>query len=400
MPDIQFLTKTRLTGEITRIRFKNEDTGFCVAEVLSDDERRLTICGVMPGCAEGQCFEADGNFEKHETFGTRFKVDTIRIVPPSTVAGIERFLRFQVTGIGPKTAAAIVKHFGKETIRILDLYPGRLCEVPKIGKQKAQTIAKVWKNSRSHREDMIFLQGLGLTPAYCQRLLKCYGERTVEIVRANPYRLAEDINGIGFLKADNVARELGFAADSIERMTAAAVFTINNMISEGHVCSPIDELIARSAELTGLPPSVARRGVESAIEKRLIFLEENFCYTPYLLHAETRLPRLKNLPVSALPKSPPGAIWCWTKNSIRRSRRYSAIRSPSSPAVPVWVKRLLSEKSSGGPKRQKSNWRWRLRPGGRQNGWAKVPGSKPKRFTGCWSLILPPGNSTTTAAIL
>ncbi len=292
MPDIQFLTKTRLTGEITRIRFKNEDTGFCVAEVLSDDERRLTICGVMPGCAEGQCFEADGNFEKHETFGTRFKVDTIRIVPPSTVAGIERFLRFQVTGIGPKTAAAIVKHFGKETIRILDLYPGRLCEVPKIGKQKAQTIAKVWKNSRAHREDMIFLQGLGLTPAYCQRLLKCYGERTVEIVRANPYRLAEDINGIGFLKADNVARELGFAADSIERMTAAAVFTINNMISEGHVCSPIDELIARSAELTGLPPSVARRGVESAIEKRLIILEENFCYTPYLLYAETRLPRL------------------------------------------------------------------------------------------------------------
>ena len=82
MPDIQFLTKTRLTGEITRIRFKNEDTGFCVAEVLSDDERRLTVCGVMPGCAEGQCFEADGNFEKHETFGTRFKVDTIRIVPP------------------------------------------------------------------------------------------------------------------------------------------------------------------------------------------------------------------------------------------------------------------------------------------------------------------------------
>ena len=232
MPAIQFLTKTRITGEITRIRFHNPDTGFVVVDIRCDDERDLTVCGVMPGCAEGQSFESDGRFEKHETFGLRFRVEEFRIVPPSTIAGIERFLRYQIRGIGPKTAAAIVKHFGKETIRILDLYPGRLCEVPKIGKQKAETIAKVWKNSREHREDMIFLQGLGLTPAYCQKLMRCYGERTVEMVRANPYRLAEDINGIGFLKADAVARELGFAPDSVERMCAATVFTINNMISK------------------------------------------------------------------------------------------------------------------------------------------------------------------------
>ena len=292
MPEIQFLTGTRITGEIMRVIFQNPDSGFCVAEILCDDERRLVACGIIPGCAEGQCIEADGKFEKHENFGLRFKIEEARIVPPSTIAGIERFLRYQITGIGPKTAASIVKHFGKETIRILDIYPGRLCEVPKIGKQKAATIAKAWKNARSHRDDMIFLQGLGLTPAYCQKLMRCYGEKTADIVRANPYRLAEDINGIGFLKADAVARELGFAADSVERMSAAVVFTLNSMINDGHVCSPVDELLRRTAELTGQPVNIAARGLQSALERRLLFNEDNCCYTPYLLAAEKRLPAI------------------------------------------------------------------------------------------------------------
>ena len=290
MPEIQFLTGTRVTGEVMRIRFQNPDTGFVVAEILCDDESRLTLCGVIPGCAEGQCVEADGKFEKHENFGLRFKVEEARIVPPSTVAGIERFLRYQITGIGPKTAQSIVKHFGKDTIRILDMYPGRLCDVPKIGKQKAAAIAKAWKNARSHRDDMIFLQGLGLTPAYCQKLMRCYGERTADTVRANPYKLAEDINGIGFLKADAVARELGFAADSVERMSAATVFTLNNMVGDGHVCSPRDELLRRTAELTGQPVEVAAKGLDAVLERHLLFCEDDCCYTPYLLSAEKRLP--------------------------------------------------------------------------------------------------------------
>ena len=290
MPAIQFLTATRLTGEITRIRFQNPDTGFCVADILSDDDRKLTVCGIIPGCAEGQCIEADGHFEKHENFGLRFRVDEARIVPPVTAAGIERFLRYQISGIGPKTAASIVKHFGKETIRILDLYPGRLCEVPKIGKNKAALIANAWKNSKTHRDNMIFLQGLGLTPAYCQKLMNCYGERTVEIVRANPYRLAEDINGIGFLKADAVALELGFAPDSVERMSAAVVFTLNNMINDGHVCAPADELLRRTSELAKQPLETIRRGLDSALERNLLYCDKNCCYTPYLLIAENRLP--------------------------------------------------------------------------------------------------------------
>ena len=292
MPQIQLLTRTRVGGEVTRIRFQNPDTGFCVIDILANDEKEITACGVVPGCAEGQTLEADGHFEKHETFGLRFRISEARIVPPSTTAGIERFLRFQVSGIGPKMASAIVQHFGKETIQILDLYPGRLCEVPKIGKRKAQAIAKAWKNSRESREDLIFLQGLGLTPAYCQKLLRCYGERTVEVVRSNPYRLAEDINGIGFLKADAVARELGFAADSVERMSAAVVFMLNNMISEGHVCSPVEELLHRTAELSSQSENVVKRGLDSAVERRLLFIDNGYCYTPYLLLAESRLPHI------------------------------------------------------------------------------------------------------------
>ena len=109
--------------------------------------------------------ECDGYFENHPEFGRQFKIDSFRIVPPSTADGIARFLRHSIPGIGPKTAAAIVKKFGVETVKVLDLYPKRIMEVENIGKGKAKKIIEAWKNSRSRREDLIYLQGLGVTPA-------------------------------------------------------------------------------------------------------------------------------------------------------------------------------------------------------------------------------------------
>ena len=261
MPELQSLTKTRISGEILNMRFENPENGFAVVTFLAADNTKFAAIGPLAGMTRGQFIEADGYFEDHPEVGRQFRIDSYRIVPPVTTDGIARFLRHSIPGIGPKTAAAIVEKFGRETVTVLDLYPGRLKEVKKIGTKMAQKIIAAWKNSKDRRDDLIYLQGLGITPAYCARLFKQYGPEAVSVVRKNPYRLAEDVDGIGFLKADMIARSIGFAENSSERMQAAAVFALNEMIGEGHVCAPAGELAMRCSKLTGQSAEVAGKGI-------------------------------------------------------------------------------------------------------------------------------------------
>ena len=299
MPEIQTLTKTKITGEIKRIRFENPDTGFAVFTIICDNNCEYTAKGEVSGIKVGLCIEAEGYFENHPDFGRQFKIESSRVVPPSSADGIARFLCHSIPGIGPKTAAAIVKKFGKDTVNILDNYPKRIMEVEKIGKVKLKRIIEAWKSSKSRRDDLIYLQGLGITPAYCARLFKQYGDETVAKVRSNPYQLAQDVDGIGFLKADTIARNIGFAADSPLRMLAAAVYSLNELIGEGHVCCPMEELTDACAKLTAQNRECARNGILLALEKRLLFELDNCIYTPFTARAELQLPRM----ISALAKA-------------------------------------------------------------------------------------------------
>ncbi len=290
MPDIQKLTRTRINAEIISIRYENPENGFAVVTLLCSDGLKIAAKGTLNSPQCGQNIEADGYFEKHPEFGLQFRVESCRLVLPTTVSGIARFLQHAIPGIGPKTAAAIVEKFGAETVQILDLYPKRLEEVPKIGRNKAARIARVWKETHHRRDDMIFLEGLGITPAYCARLFKRYGDAAVAAVRKNPYQLAEDVDGIGFLKADAIARNLGFAENSLLRMEAAAIFALNTMIGDGHVCAPEEELISECIRITGQDRACVSAGLSAAAERKLIFLLDGFFYTPRTAAAETRLP--------------------------------------------------------------------------------------------------------------
>ena len=312
MPGFQTLTKTKITGEVIRIRFENTESGFAVITLDCANGEKFAVKGIMPGIRAGQNIEAEGYFEEHREFGKQFRVESIRFIPPSTPDGIARFLQHSIAGIGPKTAAKIVKKFGAETVTILDLYPGRLKEVDSIGKNKASKIIAAWKNSRERREDMIFLQGLGITPAYCARLFKQYSNETVQIVRSNPYQLAEDVDGIGFIKADNIARNLGFSPDSPLRMQAAAVYALNEMIGDGHVCAPAAVLNDKVTELTGQTPECAASGIKNALDRKLLFEIDNCIYTPATARAELTLPKLvaklssaKNFPGDKMRSIPP-----------------------------------------------------------------------------------------------
>ena len=282
--------KTTVTGEVHHVRYENRDSGFAVLVMLDQEGKKFVACGVLAGTPPGKTLELTGHFEDHAEFGREFKADSFREVLPRTGDGIARFLCGSVPGIGPKTAELIVKHFGQETLAILDKSPRRLIEVPGIGPRRAADLAAAWKQNSDRRDELIFLQGLGVTPAYCRRLFKRYGDNAAEVVKENPYRLAEEVDGIGFLKADAIARELGISADAPERLAAAAAFAVNEATDGGSVCLEAAELAKRTAELLDRSVADGERAVALALERKLVREDGGMVYPPQLLKIEIALP--------------------------------------------------------------------------------------------------------------
>jgi len=282
-------TTFRISGEVKRVLYENAGNGFAVIKLITPEGNRVQACGTLAGIQPGQFVELSGVFENHADFGEEFKATGFSVRPELTTEGIRRFLAASVPGVGARTAALIVDRFGEKTPEILQNCPLRISEIPRIGKKKAAEIGRIWKESAGRRDCLIFLQGLGISPAYCARLMAAYGSGAADIVRKNPYRLAEEVSGIGFLRADLIARSLGFSDDSTERLTAAAVYSLNMMVSSGHVCAPRSELESKTAELTGRSPAEAARGVEAALLRGLLRFDREMVYTPRLLQAERRL---------------------------------------------------------------------------------------------------------------
>ena len=279
-----------VTGEVHRVRYENPDTGFAVLVLVDAEGKKFVACGALAGNAPGKTLELTGHYENDAEYGRELKVDSAREVLPRTNDGIARFLCGSVPGIGPKTAELIVKYFGADTLAILDKTPRRLTEVPGIGPRRAADLAAAWKQNSDRRDELIFLQGLGVTPAYCRRLFKRYGENAAEVVRENPYRLAEEVDGIGFLKADAIARELGIAEDSPDRLAAAAAYTLNEATAGGSVCLDAVELANRTAELLKRTPADGEKAVRLALEKNLVRDDGGMIYPPQLLRVEVALP--------------------------------------------------------------------------------------------------------------
>ena len=285
------MTQTKICGEIICIRFEKPQTGFAILTVQLDDGKKTTVCGNLSGLGVGNTIEFDGYYEQSD-YGLQFRATSFHPVLPETADGVVRYLISQVHGIGPKIAKQIVEAFGNNTVNILNNYPGRLRELPGIGKRKAETIISGWKEGAARRDSMIFLQGLGISPAYCSKLFRKYSDKAPAIVKSNPFRLAEEVDGIGFLKADAIASSLGFAADSPERLSAAAVYTLNLAISNGHTGLPADELIRRTSELAKQPSELVAKGLEAAILRYRAVDKNGFISTPHLAKAEDNLPVL------------------------------------------------------------------------------------------------------------
>jgi len=254
---------TDLSGRIERITFTNEENGFTIAKVKVQGQRDLvTVVGNLMAPMPGEILDMHGKWAHHPKFGEQFKVVQFKTRVPATVYGIRKYLGSGlIKGLGPVMAGRIVDKFGKKTLDIIENEMGRLAEVKGIAEKSITRIAKAWDAQKEIRDVMIFLQSHGVSSAYATKIFKRYGDRSIAVVKQNPYRLATDIFGIGFLKADSIAKELGFLDDSQVRVEAGVVYTLHQLSEDGHVYYPYEQLVERCREIL----DVAREPVVQAI---------------------------------------------------------------------------------------------------------------------------------------
>lgn len=257
----------RLAGLVERVTFHNADSGFCVLRLKVKGERELvTLIGHTPTVAPGEYASASGTWVTDREHGRQFKAVFVKISPPNTLTGIERYLGSgMVKGIGPVYAGRLVKAFGTAVFDIIEQTPERLREVEGIGAIRARKITSGWADQKIIREIMVFLHGNGVSTSRAVRIFKTYGQDAIAIVTENPYRLARDIRGIGFLSADTIAQKIGIAHDSPPRARAGVSYALSEAAGEGHCGLPRSQLVSLAVKLLEIPQPI----IEDAIDQEL-----------------------------------------------------------------------------------------------------------------------------------
>jgi exodeoxyribonuclease V alpha subunit len=253
-----------LEGTIERIVFSGGDGAFTVARLkVVGRAEVVTVVGSMLGVPAGASLRVQGRYETTARFGEQFRVARYTEVAPQTLDGIRRYLGSGlIKGIGPEFAGRIVERFGIETLEVLDNDPGRISEVPGIGPTRARSIREAWSAQREVRKVMVFLQGYGVSPAFAARIYKRYGTAAIARVRENPYRLAFDVWGIGFLSADKLAAALGIEKESDVRVEAGVRHVIEDSATNGDVFVPRERLVRQAAALLEVAEKLADAAVD------------------------------------------------------------------------------------------------------------------------------------------
>ncbi|MER5944956.1 ATP-dependent RecD-like DNA helicase [Streptomyces sp. NPDC001904] len=241
-----------LEGVLERITYANEETGYTVARV--DTGRGggdlLTVVGSLLGAQAGESLRMEGRWGSHPQYGKQFTVENYTTVLPATIQGIRRYLGSGlVKGIGPVFADRITRHFGLDTLDIIEQEPKRLVEVPGLGPKRTKKIADAWEEQKAIKEVMVFLQSVGVSTSIAVRIYKKYGDASIGVVKNQPYRLAADVWGIGFLTADRIAQSVGIPHDSPERVKAGLQYALSQSTDQGHCFLPEERLIADAVKL-------------------------------------------------------------------------------------------------------------------------------------------------------
>jgi len=292
-----------LAGYVEHIIYRNADNGYTVLNLVSGEDE-ITCVGIFSAIAEGENIEAQGEYTEHPTYGQQFKVTSFEEKAPEDEEAIERYLGSgAIKGIGLAMAARIVRHFKEDTFRIIEEEPERLAEIKGISNRKAMEIASQVNEKRDLRQAMIFLQQYGITMNLAVKVYQAYGQDVYGIIRENPYRLADDIDGVGFRTADEIAARVGIRMDSDFRVRSGILYTLLQASGEGHTYLPETELTPRASKLLNVTAEqVEKQYMDLAIERKIILKQmedqtQIYAASFYYMEANTAT-MLKRLNVS------------------------------------------------------------------------------------------------------
>ena len=285
-----------LQGTIIRITYQDPEGRFTVARLEVDGSQEVTVVGEIFPVGEGEEIKVSGQWRVHPRFGLQLQAERWEKVEPATLEGIERYLGSGlIKGIGPIYARRLVSAFGIDTLRILAEEPNRILEVPGIGEVRARRILRAWEEQRGMRDVMVFLQGHGVGTALALRIYRAFGTETVARVKENPYCLAREIYGVGFILADRIARAMGISEDSPVRVQAGLLHVLKKFSDEGHCFIPLALVKSNASALLGFELEAAESAVEKLAVEGEIVLEEageegaTRVYPQELYHAERRV---------------------------------------------------------------------------------------------------------------
>ena len=278
----------KLRCVVERITYQNPDNGYSVMKVkVKGYDDLVTLVGNLLEVPAGSVLLCEGDWKVDKRYGSQFVCQSWEEVMPATVYGIEKYLGSGlVKGIGPKFAQLIVRQFGLETIDVIETDIDRLYEVPGIGKKRVEKIRESWEKQKDIKNVMLFLQGHGVSTAYAAKIYRQYGKESIDLVKENPYRLADDIWGIGFKTADSIAAEMGYEKNDLRRCQSGLIYTLNQLANEGHVYAEEEQLVKAALELLEADEVPIREALTHMVQTEDLKLEDEAIYLPPFYFAE------------------------------------------------------------------------------------------------------------------
>jgi len=298
----------KIRAVIEHITFQNSENGYSIMKAkVKEHPDLVTLVGTMLDVPVGSVLLCEGDWKIDRRYGQQFEVQSFEEVMPATVYGIEKYLGSGlVKGIGPKFAQLIVRQFGTDTIEVIETDIERLYEVPGIGKKRVEKIRESWEKQKDIKNVMLFLQGYGVSTAYAAKIYRCYGKESIDKVNENPYRLADDIWGIGFKTADGIASKMGYEKNDLRRCKSGLTYTLSQLSDEGHVYAEQEQLLKAAMELLEADQDSIVMAMKEMVESDQLIMDGDVIYLPPFYYAEIGTAnKLKNLMDAMTTKSVP-----------------------------------------------------------------------------------------------